>query len=293
MTLVELCTISDEMRDELELNRRHWDEATRLHTRANVYGVEDFKSGACSLHRVEIEEIGDVRGKRLLHLQCHFGMDTLSWARRGAIVTGVDFSPEAIAFARQLSADTGLPGEFLCSDLYSLHEVLMKEQRFDIVFTSSGVLCWLPDLSRWGQLISDYLKPGGIFYIVEAHPSARMFPMDEDMPQAGGFHPCFSYFHDPAGVRWPPNFDYADPSAAQTIGEHIWQHSMGDILNALTRAGLVIKWLHEFPYCTWKVVAGCEPVEGFEAVPTYYGLPASQPKIPLMFSLCAALPPAG
>jgi SAM-dependent methyltransferase len=281
------------MRDELELNRSHWDEATRFHTRGNVYGVEDFKAGACALHRVELEEVGDVRGKRLLHLQCHFGIDTLSWARRGAIVTGVDFSPEAIAFAQKLSAETGLPGEFLRSDLYALHEVLKTEHTFDIVYTSYGVINWLPDLLPWGQLIGRHLKPGGFFYIVEAHPSARMFPMDEDMPKAGGFRPLFSYFHDPAGIRWPPSADYADPSDSHAIGTHEWQHSMSDILNALTRAGLVIRWMHEFPFCAWKVVAGCEVIERSSFSHEYYGLPATQPKIPLMFSLCAALLPSG
>src|SRR5688572_28303988 len=110
------------MRPELELNRARWDEATRIHLRDNVYGVEDFKSGLCRLHRVEVEELGaEVSGKRLLHLQCHFGLDTLSWARRGASVTGADFSADAIEAARRLSAETGLAADFVCSNLYTLH----------------------------------------------------------------------------------------------------------------------------------------------------------------------------
>jgi SAM-dependent methyltransferase len=281
------------VRQELKINRGHWDEATRLHTRGNVYGVEDFKAGTCRLHRVEVEEVGDVQGKRLLHLQCHFGIDTLSWARRGAIVTGVDFSSEAIACAQQLAADTGLHGEFLCSDLYALPEALRAYGTFDIVYTSYGVLNWLPDLMPWGDIIARYLKPGGFFYIVEAHPAARMFPTDEDLLQAGSFRPWLSYFHDPAGIRWPASVDYADPSASHAIGTHEWQHSMSDIHNALTRAGLVIEWLHEFPFCAWKVVAGCELVEGFSSSHAYYGLPASLPQLPLMFSLRASLPPSG
>src|SRR5450755_2465186 len=159
-----------EMREELELNRARWDEATRFHMRGNVYGVEDFKAGQCRLHRVQVEELGDVRGKRLLHLQCHFGLDTLSWARRGAEVTGVDFSPEGIAAARALSDESGVPGTFVCSDLYSLPDVLSTANPFDVVFTSYGVLNWLPDLKIWGELIFRYLRPGGLFYIVEAHP---------------------------------------------------------------------------------------------------------------------------
>lgn len=275
------------MREALELNRRRWDEATRIHTRGNSYGVEDFKAGSCLLHRVEIEEVGDVRNKRLLHLQCHFGLDTLSWARRGARVTGVDFSPEAIEYARQLSLDTGIPGEFVCSDIYSLSEVLVPSRSFDIVYTSYGALNWLPDLTPWAALIAQNLKPGGFFYIVESHPAARMFPTDEDMPQAGTFRPWLSYFHDPAGIRWPPGVDYADPSAQHTVGAHEWQHTLSDILNSLIQAGLVIEWLHEFPFCAWKVVAGCEVVEHFSSSHEYYARPASEPQLPLMFSVRA------
>ena len=110
------------MKKELEMNRVHWDESTRVHLRGDLYGVETFKAGGCRLHRVDVEEVGDVKGKRLLHLQCHFGLDTLSWARRGAIVTGVDFSTESIAGARRLAAETGIQAEFVCSDLYELPE---------------------------------------------------------------------------------------------------------------------------------------------------------------------------
>jgi SAM-dependent methyltransferase len=282
------------MRDELELNRGHWDEATRLHTRGNVYGMEDFKAGQCRLHRVELEEVGDVRGKRLLHLQCHFGLDTLSWARRGAQVTGVDFSAEGIATARALSAEVGLQreSEFVCSDLYALRSVLDAAGAFDIVYTSYGVLHWLPDLAPWAGLIAHYLAPGGFFHIVEAHPTARMFPLDEDMPKVASFSPLFPYFHDPDGIRWPPSLDYADASVQHELGTHEWQHSMGDILGALIGAGLRIDWLHEFPFCAWKVVAGCELVERFSSSHGYYGLPPSRPQLPLMFSLRAARPVA-
>jgi SAM-dependent methyltransferase len=282
------------MREELELNREHWDEATRLHTRGNVYGLEDFRAGLCRLHRVEVEEVGDVRGKRLLHLQCHFGLDTLSWARRGARVIGVDFSAHAVAVARQLAREVGLDAQsqFICSDLYSLRDVLDANDGFDIVFTSHGALNWLPELGPWGMLIARYLVPGGFFYIVEAHPTARMFPLDEDMPKAGTFRPFFPYFHDPVGIRWPPGVDYADPSAQHELGAHEWQHSLADIINALTRPGLRIDWLHEFPFCAWNVVAGCEVVERFSSSHAYYGLPASQPQLPLMFSLRASRPRA-
>jgi SAM-dependent methyltransferase len=269
------------MSTPMDLNRDRWDEATDIHARGNIYGLEDFKAGRCKLHRIELEELGDVSGKTLLHLQCHFGLDTLSWARRGAIVTGVDFSPKAIALARSLAAETGIDARFVESDVYALPAALSG--RFDIVFSSYGVLCWLPDLKRWGEIVARYLEPGGTFYIVEGHPFARIFPMDEDIKDGSReLRPYFPYFHEPAGTLWEPDADYADPSTRYTVPEHTWQHSMADIVNALVTAGLRIDFLHEFPCCAWKIVAFAEPVE-----PGYWGLPARFPPLPLMFSLKA------
>lgn len=268
----------------MDVNRAHWDEATELHARGNVYGLEDFKAGRCRLHRIEVEELGDVSGKTLLHLQCHFGLDTLSWARRGAVVTGVDFSPRAVALARALAAEVRLDARFVESDLYVLPTTLTG--RFDVVFSSYGVLCWLPDLPRWGELVARYLEPGGTFYIVEAHPFARVFPTDNDLTDGSRvLSPVFPYFHDPAGTRWEPEADYADPSARYTTAEHIWQHSLADVVNALIGAGLRIDFLHEFACCAWKVVAFMERVED-----GYWGLPARFPRLPLMFSLKATKP---
>ncbi len=156
------------------------------------------------------------------------------------------------------------------------------------MFTSYGVINWLPDLKPWAATIAHYLKPDGFFYIVEAHPTARMFPMEQDLKQAGSLRPWFPYFHDPAGIRWPGEADYADAAAVHSVGCHEWQHSMGDVVNALIGAGLVLEWLHEFPYCAWAVIAGCEVVERFSAGHAYYGLPASQPQVPLMFSMRAS-----
>ena len=277
------------MREELELNRAHWDEATEIHGRNNVYGVEDFKAGLCRLHRVEVEEVGDVCGKRLLHLQCHFGIDTLSWARRGAIVTGADFSPEGVARAKRLAAETSLSAEFVCSDLYALRENFDAPSQFDIVYASYGVLNWLPDLDGWAAVIAHYLKPGGFFYIVESHPAARIFPIDDDMPKAMTFRPIFSYFHDPAGVRWPATADYADATAVHQVASHEWQHTLSDIINALLRKGLALEFVHEFPYCAWPVVAGCKEIEHFSSSHGYFA-PPDQPPLPLMFSLRARKP---
>ncbi len=277
------------MREELELNRDHWDNAAEIHTRGNVYGLEDFKAGKCQLQRIEVEELGpEVAGKSLLHLQCHFGLDTLSWARRGATVTGVDFSPKAIEIAKKLSAETSVPARFICCNLYDLPRHLTEFASFDIVFTSIGVICWLPDLTPWAQLIARYLKPGGIFYILEAHPFARVFPMEEDVQNgATTLRPAFNYFHNPAGTYWPPNPDYSDPTVTNAVGDHDWQHSISDVINSLINAGLTIEYLHEHPVCAWKVIEGAEIVETFSSASRYYGLPKNLPSLPLMFSIRA------
>ena len=156
-----------------EANRALWDELTHINAGSELYQLEQFKAGENKLNPLERGEVGPVEGKTLLHLQCHFGMDTLSWARLGAQVTGVDFSPEAIKLAESLSQELGIPGRFICCDLYDLPEHL--NQTFDIVYTSYGVLCWLRDLERWARLAASYLKPGGIFYMAEMHPTSLIF----------------------------------------------------------------------------------------------------------------------
>ena len=278
-------------RDKLAINRAHWNEATEIHSRGNVYGSDDFKRGECQLFRIEVDELGDVNGKTLLHLQCHFGLDTLSWARRGATVTGIDFSPAAIALAKSISDETRVPGEFFCANLYDARTALDRPAGFDIVFTSYGVICWLPDLLEWAQIIAHFLKPGGTFYIAEAHPFARIFPMDADVKaESQRGKPMFEYSHDPAGTYWPPSSDYADESATTTTGEHEWKHSMSDVINALIAAGLRIESLYEYPLCPWKVIHDLEVVERFSASRAYYGFAKGKSTFPLMFTLRARKP---
>lgn len=139
----------------------------------SFYNVDEFKKGKITLKDIELAELGDVKNKSLLHLQCHFGLDTLSWARLGAEVTGVDFSEEAIEYAKRLSQELDIPARFICSNIYDTIELITD--KFDIVFTSYGVLCWLPDLVEWAEIISHFLRCGGIFYIVEFHPVNNIF----------------------------------------------------------------------------------------------------------------------
>ena len=169
--------------EQLQVNRTNWDERTPVHAASESYDVEGFKAGRITLHDVERGEMGDVSGKTLLHLQCHFGLDTMSWARLGAKATGVDFSDAAIDLARSLNSELDLDVRFIRSNVYDLPDVL--DEQFDIVFTSVGVLCWLPDLDKWASVVSHHLKPGGMFYILDGHPLMNVFEESE----AGRFAP--------------------------------------------------------------------------------------------------------
>mgnify|MGYP005833105633 CR=1 FL=1 len=268
-----------EQREYMESNRALWDEWTGIHIRSPFYDVEGFKAGKLSLGRVEREGLGDVTGKRLLHLQCHFGMDTLSWARLGAQATGVDFSENAIAFARALSAELGIPATFICANIYDLPGVLSGE--FDIVFTSGGVLYWLPDLARWGQIIAHFLKPGGVFYVVDAHPLACIFDNDDGVTELKVRYP---YFHRPEPIRFEVQGSYADPEArVEHNVEYGWWHSMGEIVNALAGAGLRILELNEYPFIGWAMFPGMME-QGEDGL---WRLKADKGDLPLTFALKA------
>lgn len=274
-----------------EANRALWNEWTPIHARSEMYDVAGFKAGKSSLKSIEREELGDVRGKSLLHLQCHFGLDTLSWARLGAKVVGVDFSEVAITQAKELSTDLNIPAEFVCANLYELHPdrgdacnaSLQGKGKFDVVFTSYGVLCWLPDLRPWAEMIAQFLKPGGIFYIVELHPLLAIFDnsaVETTRLIGASLRVAASYFHSPEPTRWEADGTYADPAARTTKPSYEWTHSMSDILNVLVAAGLRSEFLHEFPFCVYRHFPFLE--QGSDG---WWRLPATIPPLPLMFSL--------
>ncbi len=160
------------MDDYIKINQEWWNEVAQVHAQGDAYLLKEFKAGMNKLYPLDLEEVRDVAGKKLLHLQCHFGMDTLCWARLGAEVTGIDFAEQAIAIAQSLSQELHLDATFICSELYNLPNVLNAAGEFDIVYTAYGVISWLPDLRPWGKIIAHYLKPGGFFYIAEGHPSS-------------------------------------------------------------------------------------------------------------------------
>ena len=231
--------------EQLQVNQTNWNERTPVHAASEFYDVEGFKAGRITLHEVERREVGDVSGKSLLHLQCHFGMYTISWARLGAKATGIDFSDAAIDLARSLNSELRLDVRFIRSNIYDLPDVL--DEQFDIVFTSYGVLCWLPDLDKWASVVASHLKQGGMFYVIDGHPLISVFEESDD----GELRPTYPYFHKE--LLW----EGGEPSyAGSEIIEspvYEWNHSLGEIVTALIGAGLRIEFLHEFPFGTYRV----------------------------------------
>ena len=241
-------------RQYMDTNRTHWDEVTPIHVASTFYDVADFRQHPDRLNSVELGEVGDVRGKTLLHLQCHFGLDTLSWARHGAIVTGVDYSEPAIEQARSLSTEMNIPARFLVSNVYDAPAVL--DEAFDIVFTSYGVLCWLPDLTRWAQVAAHFVRPGGVFYVAEFHPMSMVF---DDAADAAELRFKYPYFPGEQPLRFDDAGDYTARGAVlrnRTTYEFL--HPIGDVVTALIDAGLRIEFLHEFPFSTYQFLAVTE-----------------------------------
>ena len=257
------------------LNRASWNARTPVHLASRFYDLDAWKRGACSLKPIELEEVGDVRGRRLLHLQCHFGQDTLSWARRGAEVVGLDFSDAAVEAARALAAEAGLPARFVCADVFDAAAAV--GETFDIVYTSYGVIGWLPDLDPWARQVAACLRPGGRFHLIEFHPFVWVF--DDDLDRLA--YPWDSR-HTP--IHTEQTGTYADPDADVKIVEVGWNHGLGTVITALLRAGLIIDALREHDWTPYAILPGC-----VEVAPGRYRV-EKLPGAPLVYSLIAHRP---
>jgi SAM-dependent methyltransferase len=266
-------------------NLAHWEEMVEVHVQGGAYcKLPDFRAGEAILDPLVTSEIGDVRGKKILHLQCHFGLDTLSLARLGAEVTGIDFSPAGIAAAQALSAETGVPGRFIRCKVEEVPQHL--NETFDMVFTSWGAIIWLANLTTWGQVIAGLLAPGGTFYMAEGHPLALALDEDAPSPHPGSLllrHSCLSP-REPA--RWETATDYADETTRlenKTTFE--WNHDLGTVVTALSAAGLRIDYLREHPFIAWRAFPDLVERDDY-----FFELPDGFPAIPLSFSLRAEKP---
>jgi ubiquinone/menaquinone biosynthesis C-methylase UbiE len=269
------------MNDYIEANRSHWDEAVAHHVAGEFYDVDEFRRNPDRLKPVELEELGDVRGKTLLHLQCHFGIDTISWARQGAVVTGVDFSANAVAQARVLAKDIGVEARFVESNVYDLAKNL--DGQFDIVFTSYGVLTWLPDLKRWAEVAASFVKPGGTFYIVEFHPVAWVF---DDSPGVDNLYVKYPMFgKEPVTSEYEGTYATPPGTALEHRRTYDFPFTIGEVVSNLIDAGLRIEHLHEFPFSTYQFLPFTERrADGKVYLTKHDG------SIPLLFSIKASKP---
>lgn len=261
----------------LDSNRQVWNAWTQHHLEsAHHQDVATFRAGGLTVRSIEREALGDVRGRSLLHLQCNMGSDTLSWARLGARVTGIDFSEAAINQARSLAAEANIPARFLQCDLYALPATL--DEQFDIVFASYGALCWLPDLSRWAEIAAGYLRPGGTLLLVEMHPFAMMLDTTDD----GGLnlHVNGPYFHAAEPLAERLSGQMAVAGAPQSV--YIWRYSLGEVVCALARAGLRVEKLDEFPLAHYQQFPCL--VRGDDG---WWRWPTPDNTLPLLFALTA------
>lgn len=253
-----------------EYNKQLWNDRVGSHINSKFYNVKGFKAGKTSLNKTELAEIGDVSGKKILHLQCHFGLDTISLSRMGAIATGVDFSDEAVNAARQLSADLKTDTRFILSNIYDLKEHL--NEKFDMVFTSYGTIGWLPDLDHWAGIISHFLKKGGRFYMIDFHPVLWMFDNVT-------FDIKYSYFNT-GPIREEVRGSYANRFGEDTAIEYGWNHSISELLNALLKNGLTLEFFNEFAYSSYNVFHDMEQGSRGQWRFRHFGN-----KMPMMYSI--------
>jgi SAM-dependent methyltransferase len=258
----------------IEINRQSWNNRTEVHLKSDFYDLNGFLNGKTSLNEIELSLLGDIKEKTILHLQCHFGQDTISLSRLGADVTGVDLSDKAIDSAKQIAKNTNSNARFICCDIYDLSNYL--NEKFDIVFTSYGTIGWLPNLDKWAKIISRFLKPNGQFVFVEFHPVVWMF--DDNFERID-----YRYFNSGAIVE-TENGTYADKKADITQSYVMWNHGLSEVINNLISNGLEIKSLDEFDYSPYNCFN-----KTLEFEPGKFRIEHLDDKIPMVYSITATL----
>lgn len=259
----------------LEINKKTWNEKVPVHADSAFYDMEAFKAGKSSLKEIELDLLGDVKGKSILHLQCHFGQDTISLARMGATVTGIDLSDAAIIKANDLAAELDVDARFICCDVYSLPQVL--DEKFDIVFTSYGTIGWLPDMDKWAEVVAHFMKPGGSFVFAEFHPVVWMFDNDLKYVQ-------YTYFKAEP-ILETESGTYADRENEKQFSSMTWNHGIGEVFMALKKQGLDIEVLKEYDYSPYNCLANMVETGSDE-----YRVAHLNGLIPLVYALKANMP---
>jgi ubiquinone/menaquinone biosynthesis C-methylase UbiE len=258
--------------DYIFINKVSWNKRTEAHLSSDFYDVAGFLKGNTSLNSIELSLLSDIKGKSILHLQCHFGQDTISLQRLGATVTGVDLSDQSIASANDLAAKAGFVPTFICCNLYDLPSHL--NQQFDIVFTSYGTIGWLPDLDKWASIVSRFLKPNGKFIFAEFHPVVWMF--DDNFKSID-----YNYFNTGAIIETESG-TYANREAPIKQEYVMWNHGMSEVLNSLIKNGLEINSVDEFDYSPYNCFR-----ETIEFEPKKYRIKHLENKIPMVYAIVA------
>ncbi len=256
----------------IEINRQSWNNKVDFHLKSDFYNLQEFLTGNSSLNEIELNLLDNVKGKSILHLQCHFGQDTISLSRLGANVVGIDLSDKAIETAKQIAIQTNSNAKFICCDIYNLPNHL--DCKFDIVFTSYGTIGWLPDLDKWAKIISKFLKPNGQFVFVEFHPVVWMF--DDNFENIG-----YRYFNSGAILETETG-TYADKKADITQSYVMWNHSISEVINSLINNELEIKSLDEFDYSPYNCFN-----KTIEFEPKKFRIEHFNDKIPMVYSINA------
>lgn len=277
------------MQHYLDTNRANWDDRASAHAaRSGLgYGVQRYVEDPALLSdvvRFDRDRLGDITGLRTAHLQCHIGTDTLSLARLGARVTGLDFSPVALAEARMLVAETGDGVDFVESDVYSALAVLQPAS-FDLVYTGIGALCWLPSIDRWAAVVAGLLAPGGRLFIREGHPI--LWSMDDRLDD--DLHLRFPYFERVEPVEWDDDSTYVATDRPLTATKtYEWNHGLGEIVTALLEAGLNLTMLVEHDSVPWEALPG----QMVERADGEFALDARAGVAPLSYTIQAVKPGA-
>lgn len=260
------------MKDYIAINKATWKEKLDPHLASDFYNMEAFVDGKSSLNSFELALLGDVSGKKILHLQCHFGQDSISLSRMGAHVTAVDFSEKSIEKGRELAAQLGTSTQFICSDIYNLPNVLKEE--FDIVFTTYGTIIWLPDVKKWANVVRRFTKPNGRLVFVDFHPIVWMY--DDDFKQVR-----YKY-SSPEAIVEEEEGTYANKNAPISTQCVTWNHGMASTINALINSGLSILDFQEYDYAPYPFVGGTEQFEQGK-----YRIKTFGDKVPLVYSVVA------
>ena len=253
-------------------NRDAWNKRVLVHLESEFYDLKGWKAGKNSLNDIELELLGDVAGKSILHLQCHFGQDSLSLARMGAKVVGTDLSDESIKIAKNLNQELGLGANFVESDVLEL--IGKIDQKFDIVFTSYGTIGWLPDLNKWAEVIAHHLKPGGQLVFADFHPVVWMF--DDAFEKIE-----YRYFQDEAIVETNTG-TYTENEKPLEKTEISWNHGLAEIFHALENNSLILKQFDEYDYSPYNCFSGMKKLDDRK-----YVIEKHENKLPMVYSLLA------